>query len=269
MNPIAAIVASLVALKDELYTRFNAALGKLPPLEQIEGGNSVLSVIREVEWAGERMKRVGDDLQTTLDAAAERLTAFERKAGESVDVAASRLMDILLADSATAAIGAAIAAKTHLPIEDHHTALTAAIDQTRATVRGEVEVEFNARIESMQTLATRRNEVTERLGAIAAAAITDADLLAENHAEVIAAVESRIATLSASGITPESHPRNFGSLLACGLDETGTAQFDSRLEMLKEATALSASAPATKPEPTTPAGTLPPTPTKATPSVII
>lgn len=254
MNPLAVILASLLALKDELYTRFNAALGKLPPLEQIEGGNSVLGVIREVEWAGERMKRVGEDLEATLTAAAERLSAFERRAGEAVDVAASRLLDSMLAESATAGIGAAVTAKTHLPIEDHQTALNSAIEQARAAARGEVELEFNARMESIQTLATRRNEVTAKFGALAAGAISDADLLAENHAEVIAAVEARIATLAASGITAENHPRNFGSLLACGMDEAGTAQFTARLEMLKEATAQSAAGPL---KPTTPAGTLP------------
>ena len=240
MNPIAAIIASLLTLKDELYTRFNAALVKLPPLEQIEGGQSVLGVIREVEWAGERMKRVGEDLQATLAAASERLVAFERKAGESVEVAASRLLDALLAESAMAAIGAAVTAKTHLPIEDHQTALTSAIETARTATRNEVEVEFNARLESLQNLATRRNDAIAKLGVIAAGAISDADLLAENHAEHVAAVEARIATLAASGITAESHPRNFGSLLACGLDETGTAQFSARLEMLKEAAATTA-----------------------------
>ena len=43
MNPIAAFIAALVALKTELYTRFNASLAKLPPMEQIEGGTDTIA----------------------------------------------------------------------------------------------------------------------------------------------------------------------------------------------------------------------------------
>jgi len=36
MNPLAAIAAAFIALQTDLRTRFNAALGKLPPLGVID-----------------------------------------------------------------------------------------------------------------------------------------------------------------------------------------------------------------------------------------
>lgn len=254
MNPLAAIIAAFAALKNDLHTRFNAVLAKLPPLDQIEGGNAVLGVIREVEWAGERMTRLGQEVEGTLAAAATKLADFQRKADEPLEVTASRLLEAMLAEAGATAIGAAIAAKTHLPVEDHQTALGNAREEGRKAA----EVEFNAKVEALQTLAARREEVTIRLGAEASAAIPDTDLLAEGYQATVDAMAARIETLATAGITAASHPRNFASLLGCGLDESGTTQFTARLEMLKEAAVVptAASAPA-KPAAASPAPTLP------------
>lgn len=262
MNPIAAFIAALVSLKTELYTRFNASLAKLPPMEQIEGGTAVLSVIREVDWARERIERVGLDLESTLNAASQLVAGFDRKANEAVDVAAARLLDAMTAQAGVVAIQSAIAAKTHLPIDDHQAALSAAVEAATKQGAADAEVGFNARLADLQTIADRRAAAIDKVGAIAAAALKDSDLLAENHGDILAAIEGRISQLKEVGITQEARPKAFAGLLACAADEPGTAEFNARLEMIKEAVPatppvpLAAVAPAT-PKPSTPAGTLP------------
>lgn len=256
MNPLATILAALVSLKNDLYTKFNAALSKLPPLEQMEGGNAALPVIRELDWAKERMERVGADLDSALIAASNIVQGFERKANESVDVAATRLIDMMNEQAGKDAISAAIAAKTHLPIEDHNTALASAVDTAKAETKNEVEVQFNAKLQSIQTLSERRATVTEKLGALAASTIADADLLADDHEVRITAVEDRVALLTAAGITPEAKPKGFESLMACGYDEAGLKEFGSRMEMIKESAGAPLAASAPKPSPETPAGVL-------------
>ncbi|MEI6655463.1 MAG: hypothetical protein WCP45_11890 [Verrucomicrobiota bacterium] len=260
MNPIAAFIAALVALKTELYTRFNASLAKLPPMEQIEGGTAVLSVIREVDWAKERIERVSVDLENTLTAACQLVNGFERKANEAVEVSASRLLDAMTAQAGVVAIQSAIAAKTHLPIDDHQAALSAAIEAATQQGAADAEAGFNARLADLQTITERRAAAIEKVGAVAASALKDVDLLAENHADILASIEGRITQLKEVGITQEARPKAFAGLLACAADEPGTAEFNARLEMIKEAVPTVAVVPlaaAATPKPSSPVGTLP------------
>lgn len=266
MNPLALLITAMVALKNDLYSRFNATLAKLPPLEQIEAGNVALCAVREVEWAKQRLEQVGTDLESTLNAAATTIAGYERRVGETVDIAAGRLIEVITKNAEAHGLSAAIAAKTHLPIEDHNTALDAAKLVAKKEGSDEAETAFNAKVLDIQTLTDRRAAAIEKLGAIAATALKDADLLAENHDALVTVIEGRLAQLTEVGLTAESRPITFTSLMACAPDEEGTKEFASRLEMLKESApngTFSAAAPvAGGPKPATAAGVLPATTTE-------
>lgn len=261
MKPLAAVIAAFASLKDELYTRFNAALGKLPPMEQIEAGQGVLSVVREVDWAKERMERVGQDLEATLTAAAEKLAGFEKKAGESLQSLAARVLDASLAEAASAAIAAAIAAKSVIPMDEHTTILASETEKATKQGAADAEIAFNAKLSDLNTLAERRKDAVDKFGALAAASLSDAALLAESYPATIAILEGRLASIAAAGITAEARPLGFASLLAVALDESAATEFDGRLGALKEVQPAAAplSASTQKPTPSTPAPTLTPT----------
>ncbi len=259
MNPLAALITMMVALKNDLYTRFNAALKALPPMEQIEAGSAGLSIVREMEWAKQRIEQVGTDLEATLTSAGKMIAGYSRDASQSVDVAASHLIEALNANTAASAISAAIAAKTHLPIEDHQTALDHAVTQAKTEAEEAAKIGFNAEVLNLKLVADRRSEAIAKVGVLAAASLKDTDLLAANYADLLAVVEGRVAKLVEVGLTAESRPKTYGSLMACPADEAGTAEFDARLEMITENApngSLLASTPAV-PHPTTQAGLLP------------
>jgi hypothetical protein len=256
MNPIAAIIAAFVALKADIKTRFNASLANLGPIEQVEGSNSVLAVIREVEWAQQRMEQIGTDLDATIRAAESKLSSFRAQEGEAVELAASRMLEAMLDEASQSAISKAIAAATHLPVEDHTTAIEQAVNSARETLRTELETAFLARLENVKLLATRREEAVAALGATAAALLTDDQLADENHAATVGLLAARIGRMKELGITEDARPVGFRSLLACGLDESGTGEFEARVTMIQESVqasvSLTASTQAT-PATTTPA----------------
>lgn len=261
MNPLIAIIAAFASLKKDLYTRFNAALEGLGPVEQVEASQSVISVIREVDWARQRMEQVGTDLEAALTAANAQLAAFTRNDGEGIEVAAGRIVNLMCADAAATAVEAAIAAATHMPVEDHRTALETAVAAARAEVEQAQEAAFTARLEVVNAVAARRAQAVEDLGVSAASTLTDDHLAAENHADTVALLAARVTTMGELGITAEARPKGFASLLECPLDEAGSASFAARIELIKESAvlAVTAAAPATA----TPATTVPAIPAAA------
>lgn len=247
MNPLAALVALFAQMKIDLAARFNAALANRPPLESVEGANVANGLLRELDWAKERLDRMGTELNATLSAAASIIPGFSFAPGEAVEVAASRLLENIKDDAAAKAISTAIAAKTHLPIEDHTTALDNAILAAKSEVRTELETEFATRLDEVKLIAERRTAAIEKVGVVAAASLSDANLLAENHEALLAEVEARVGRLAEVGVTADAKPKSFASLMACGTDETGNIEFEARLETIKEASGpvpLQASAPA-------------------------
>lgn len=260
MNPLVTLVAMFASLRTDLTKQFNKALEGRPPLESVEGANVAASVLREIDWAKDRIERMGTELSTTLSNAATIIPGFDYRPGEAVEAAAARMLEKISEQAGMAAISNAIAAKTHLPMEDHRTALDDAVNNAKEVVRGELQNDFNAKLDEMKLIAERRNAAVEKLGS-AANSLSDEDLLAEDHEARLGRVEERITTLAAAGITPELKPLSFTSLMACGMDEAGTKEFTARLETLKEAGALpvQASGPMTTApkKPSTPVGSLP------------
>jgi len=140
MNPLAALIAMMLALKNAIQSRFNAAMAKLPPMESMEAGSAGQAVMRELDWARNCIEQLGTDLESTLNAAGTIITGFERKVGETVELAAARLIDCMKAEAAAGAISAAIAAKTHLPFVDHETAIAdAKIEYSGLGVLGDIQ----------------------------------------------------------------------------------------------------------------------------------
>lgn len=257
MNPLVNLISLFAAMKSDLSARFNAALQNRPPLESVEGSNVAISVLRELDWAKERIERLGTELNATLSAASAIIPGFEYQHGEPVETAATRLIEKFGDDSATKAISTAIAAKTHLPMDDHKTALENAVTAAQAEAQQQATVDFQAKLDEIKTLAERRTAAMEKLGS-AASSLSDADLLAEDHEARLTAIEGRVAQLASAGITAESKPLSFASLMACAMDEAGNKEFEVRLETIKEASgtlAMQAST-TTTPKPSTPAGTL-------------
>lgn len=256
MNPLASLIALFASMKADLSTRFNTALASRPPLESVEGANVALGVLRELDWAKERMERLGTELNATLSAASSVIPGFEFRSGEPVEQAAERLLTKIGEDTASKALSLAIAAKTHLPLEDHQAAIDNAIIHAKADARAEAETEFHAKLEEINLIATRRASAIDKLGLHAAAALSDTDLLAEDHESRVTRIEERVTQLAGLGITPEAKPKSFSSLMACAMDEGGSHEFEVRLETLKEASG-GISLHAAAPRPATPAGTLP------------
>jgi hypothetical protein len=258
MNPLASIIALFASMKADLTARFNAALSSRPPLEAVEGANIANGLLREFDYTKERLERAGVELNATLAAAASIIPGFEYKPGEDVEVAAARLLEKMQEDTASKAITAAIAAKTHLPMEDHTSAVELAAETARTEERTKLEGEFATRLDEVKLLAERRTAVIEKIGAVASASLSDADLLAEDHEARLAKIETRVGELAAVGITPDAKPKSFASLMACGTDEPGETEFASRLETIKEAAGgnpidIKASAP----KPSTVTGVMP------------
>jgi hypothetical protein len=255
MNPLVSLIALFASMKVDIAARFNAALANRPPLEGVEGANVALSVLRELDWAKERVERLGTELNATLSAAATIIPGFEFRQGEAIEAAAARLVEKYGDDLSAKALSAAIAAKSVLPMVDHQTAIDDAVTSAKSEVRNEIETKFNAKLDEIKLIAERRNQLVEKLG-VAAAALSDADLLAPDHEARVTQVEARVTQLAAAGITPDAKPLSFVSLIACGMDETGTKEFEARLETLKEHAPVVNLQASGGPKAATPAGTV-------------
>ena len=172
MNPILAIIAALSALKDEIRTKFNASLKALGPIEQVEGSQAVIGIMREVDWAADRIARIGSELDPQIEKAEQMLNDLVAKAGKD-------------------AINAAVAAKEVILAADHQTALTAAIENAKTAAKAEAKTEFDAALAAQKTVAQRRAEFAEKAGAIAAASVTDEQLLSENYPALLSAATNK------------------------------------------------------------------------------
>ena len=239
MNPILAIIAALASLKDDIRAKFNAALKNLGPIEQVEASQSVIGVLREVDWAADRISRVSGELDEQIKGA-------------------EQVLNDLTAKAAKDAISAGIAARELILAADHQTALTAAVENARTAAKAEAKVEFDAALAAQKTVAQRRAEFADKAGAIAAASVTDEQLLSGNYPALLAAAVKRVDVLKEANITAEARPKVFGDLMAIGYDESGEAVFTARLDVVKEAAggALSAATPP-PPTPATTAGVIP------------
>lgn len=225
MNPFKTLATALATFLVDFRAKMNPVLASLPPLESIEASDPVLCVIRTAKWA----------MKDAEDMAA----SFDGKVSQVED-----MLSKFAKDSGEAAITAAIEEKKIVLIADHDSALTAARETAKAEGRTEAEVEFTAKLQAVQLLATRRTDAVTRLGSLAAAKITDEALLADDFETTLTAVEGRLATLKEKNITAELQPKVYESLVAHVQNE---ASFTSTLEVMLEAAggAFAAAAPST------------------------
>lgn len=231
MNPLVQVIALLAALRTDIRERFNAALANAGPIEQVEAGNAAMGIIREVDWAADRIRRVGDELGSTMESAAKILEGFEKRGGESEEEFAARFVAALESKTREDALAAAIAEKKVVPIEDHTNALDAAREDEKTKVTDALNAEFDEKTEKAATLASRRAEVVEKVGEIAAAAITDEQLAEDGYTGRITSLEARIEKLAENNITPDMRGKAYADLVCRASDES----FDSGLATILEA----------------------------------
>lgn len=232
MNPILTLISGLAELKNTLRARFNAALGNLGPIEQVEAAQPVIAVLREIDWAAHRVNEISGQVDVAIAAAEETLKT-------------------MTASAVSEAISAQVTAGALIRKEDHETLITAAAEKAKE----EVKQQFQAAADKATALHTKREAITKDHGVHVAAALSDDDLTAEDADARISRVTKRSADLKEAGILAEGTTEKFhASMLACANTAEGDTEFTARLEAFK-ATGFKASAqpPVTAPR-TLPAG---------------
>ena len=245
MNPLLSIMTLLATLRTDLYTKFNAAMKKAEPLEQFEAGSAARGILNEIDWAQERLKRTGEELQASLDNAGKFLSSFAAKPGEDPEMAATRFLAEFTAKVEQDAITAAITAKTVVPFTDHENAITAARETATNEAKEAAEADFNSKLKTIELLAERRKDAVTRVGELAAASITDEVLAGDKHEEVLTAIEGRITKLKEKNITADGRPKIYADLIAKADD----ASFDAGLDLILEAAGGQLAAVAATPPP--------------------
>lgn len=242
MNPLLSIITLLATLRTDLYNKFNAAMKQAEPLEQFEAGTAARGILHEMDWAKKQLERAGEEIGATLQNADKILSTFKVNKGEEPAMAASRFLDELIASTKQEALTEAITAKKIVSFEDHQNAITSAKESAAEEARTTAETEFNAKLEKINLLATRRKDAVTRIGELAAASISDDVLSGDKHEDAITAIEGRIAKMKENDITAENRPKIYADLVAKADD----AAFSSSLEIILEAAGgkLAAAAPA-------------------------
>ena len=220
MNPILQLINSLAELKNQLRTRFNAALNGLGPVEQVEAAQPVIGVLREIDWAAHRINEISGQIDTTIAAAEETLKT-------------------LTATAVTEAISAQVTAGALVRKEDHETLIKSAADNAKEEVRQE----FQAAADKATAVKAKRETLAKDHGLHVAAALTDEDLTADDADNRIARVTKRSDELKEAGVLAEGATAKFhASMLECANTEAGDAEFATRLEGFKSC-GFKASAP--------------------------
>jgi hypothetical protein len=224
MKSIKELVENFLAGLGQLRVRAHKALGGLGDLEKIEASQPVVNALRELDWIGQRLEEIG--------AAAEP---------------AVKSLDEALAELAAAAVTEAVTGGAVVKREDHEAQLAAArqagVEAAHAAF--EAERQKDAKAEEL------RAGLAVEIGAGAAAAISRDELVGEDAQHRIDILKARAARLAEVGISAEAHGPAYADLLACPLDEAGTAQFEARVKGY-EAVMAAAAPPA--------GGNLPPKP---------
>jgi hypothetical protein len=233
MNPFKKLALELGQFAVDIRAKMNPQLKKLEPLEQQEVSEPIRDLLRAVKWGIEDAERMAETFEGKIEKLNQMSAAFEAEIGES-------------------AIAAGVAAKTIVKHSDHELALTAARDTAKAEGKTEAETEFNASLVKTNLIATRRAAAVTRVGALAAATLTDEQLSGEEHEAILTAIEGRIATLTEKNITAEGRPKIYAGLIAAVQNEE---QFNTSLEVVLEAAGgelAAVVAPVTTPPPAKP-----------------
>lgn len=244
MNPILSIINSLNELKNSIRAKFNTALEGLGPIEQIEASQPLIGVLREVDWAKDRITRISAELDENIANAETMLATFTQ-------------------EKITAAITEKVTAGELVRKEDHETLITAAENKGKEEVRQE----FQAAADRAQKITEQRNKIVTDHGVHVAACLSDDDLTADDSADRVARVTARTKKLTDAGIAAEGPTEKFfASMLSCAPTEAGDAEFESRLEAF---TATGFKAAAATPAPKTPPSILPGAPTNSAKQLLV
>lgn len=193
---------------DQLRTKANEVLVKLPPLEQFEANSSIAHSIRDMEYMG---KYFEESFQSAL----EKVTELQGKFPAKVE------------EIETAAVEAALKDGEVMKKEDVEASIQAAKANAEKQVREEVTL-----------LASRRAELIAKpengealLSAEMAALIPDEVLLGETYKDAAKMLSDRVDNMVKIGLKT---PSLQASLAKEPLDEDGQKVFKSRLESIVE-----------------------------------
>lgn len=245
MNPLLSIITLLAGLRNDLYNKFNAAIKQAEPLEQFEASSAARGILLEMDWAKKQLERAGEEIAATMQNADKILSNFKVNKGEDPAMAATRFLEEFTASIQKEAVSAAITAKTVVPFEDHENAITAAKETAAQEAKDAAETEFNAKLQKIELLATRRKDAVARIGELAAASISDDVLAGDKHEEAIVAKEGFIAKMKEKNITAEGRPKIYADLIA----KADEAAFTTGLETILEAAGGQLAAVAATPPP--------------------
>ncbi len=199
---LAKVEAAIKALRE----RANTALSTLPPLEQIEGGEQVLSALRCMQY----MRGEVEDLAARFENVDQLLTDLTNQASE-------------------AAVADGLENGLFVKKEEHD----AMLDTAKETGRNEANQAVADAQAVADQIAGRRAEAVEAVGEVAAGFLTDEVLGEDNYLTTIAAMKSRLATVNEAGLTVEAHEKAFKVLAGVGFGEAGDKDFTSKLEAFK------------------------------------
>lgn len=225
MDELIAIIDKFLA---ETKEQANTALAGMPPIDQLQGSQAVLSLMNTMAWVKDDVQRVSEkfkDVQAKLSA------EIEKQAGAKIAAQIEAGELVLKTDSATA------------------------ISLAEEKGRKEAEAEFQKEKVALENLSTRRDELVQAHGS-AAAAVLEADILkVEDFAPVAAEFGRRVTALAEMGVKAEDEAKKevFADLVTCGsFDEAGKAVFDKRLGTIKAMVGTTAATTPARPAPRAP-----------------
>ncbi len=205
MNSFKTMIASMAEMILSFRKKGNAALLKLEPIDQHELAPAVKYAISDMQYHLNRMNDLGD----TMDGIEEKLSEVVAAATE---------------ESITAQIGSGDLFKKETVEAD--------ILAARAEEKGKVEEAFQARLDDAERAGDLRIAVVSKHGAVAAATLTDENLLSDGSKKHLKTLASRITTLSEHNVTEQTTRTAFVQALACGYDSEGDAKFASQVEVI-------------------------------------
>lgn len=197
------LIETFLANLGQLRVRAQKAIGGLGDLEKIEASQPVVNALRELDWLGERVGGLAADCEEAV-----------------------KQLDAALAAISAEAVATALTSGAVVKKEDHDAQLAAA----RQAGVEEAQAAFEAERQKDQQAEELRAALAQEIGAAAAGAISRDELVGEDGGQRIETLKARAARLAEVGISAEAHGPAYADLLACPLDETGTAVFEARVK---------------------------------------
>lgn len=207
MKPIEEILKAMSSAQGELRARVNDALAKLGPIEQIESGQPVISALREMDWAKNRLEELGKMLQEKIDGlesiVSEVESSVKAKLIESGDVISAADKETLIANA-------------------------------KKEGADEVQEELTNLRASIETYDERMDEIRKGNGEVVASLMKRDDVVSDDYKDRVKMLAGRLAKAKELNLDSEQTPRAFQQMVGHSLSEEGESAFNSEVERTKE-----------------------------------